>query len=204
MLLTGGREIIMIKNMNAYKLPILSLALAGLFVVPAFAISENAGGTNSSGAQSAGSSVQTAQAGQSSDQSKGVGKLEDNKKKICQKNENRITNMFTNMNKLGQGQLNLFDNIAERVRTYYAENNMSIDNYDQLVQNIEQTRTLAQNSIKTTTQTSSQFGCEKDDPKGVASQYKLQVKTQVKELQDHRAAIKDLIQAIQASSGETQ
>lgn len=189
--------IIMRTRTQTVKIIALAIALSGLLIVPAYAISENAGGTNSQSEQSNQGS-QSDQSNQS--ESAGSGKLDDNKKKICQQNEVRMQNMFTNMNQLGEGQLNLFDKIAERLRAYYTDSGLSIENYQELVDQVEQLRLEAQAAVQATVQTSSQFGCDKDDPKGTASQYKVQIKTQMEALKEYRVAIKNLLSAIQTAA----
>jgi len=195
----------MVRKTQIINIVVIGIVLSFLFAVPVFGKSDNAGGTDNSGntsqgSNSSGQSTQSGQTNSNGSQSSGSAKLDDAKKKVCQQNENRMMNMFTNMNQLGQGQLDLFNGIAERAQTYYTQNNLSVNNYDQLVKEVQRTRTAAENTIQTATQTSSQFGCDKDDPKGVAGQYKVQVKTQVQALKEYRTAIKNLISAIEAAA----
>ncbi|MDD3035794.1 MAG: hypothetical protein PHO93_02645 [Candidatus Saccharimonadaceae bacterium] len=179
------------KHTQTLKVLLLAGFMSVAITMPAFAISDNAGGTDN----------QSDNSNQSdSSQSNSSGKLDDKKKQICERNSNRIRNMFTNMNSLGEGRLNLFDNIAQKVQKFYSDNKLNVENYDQLVQEINSTKEAAQLAIQAAVSTSSQFGCDTDDPKGTVNQYKVQVKTQVQALKDYRTAVKDLISAVQLAA----
>lgn len=171
----------------------LSLALT----VPILAVSPNARGVNAQQGQT-NTAGGTGNGTGSSNSS--LGKLDDAKKKICQGSENRIQNMFNNMNRLSERQMNVFNDIAERVKAYYVNNNLKVDNYDQLVQKIETARIAVQTTLQANVRTASQFGCDKDNPKGVATQFKAQVKTQIQELKDYRTAVKNLITAVSTAA----
>lgn len=201
-----------IKYLHTFKTIFAGIALSLVLTVPtALAISDKAGGVD---AQSNGGSTQSlTEQGQSNggsnqspaeqSQSNGIGKLDENKRKICEQSSNRIKNTFTKMNQLGQGQLNLFDNIYEKVQRFADSNKINVENYEQLLSNVNEIRESAQLAIQNSANTSSQFGCDKDDPKGVAGQYKVQVESQVNTLKDYRVALKDLISAVQLAPQTT-
>lgn len=180
------------KRFQAFKIFLLGGITCLALASPALAVNNN-GGTNG---QSDSSNNQS----DNSNQSDETGKLEDSKKQICEQNENRIQSMFTNMNQLGEGQLNLFSNVSEKVQRFYTDNKLNVENYDQLLEQINATKEAAQLAIQVTVRTSSQFGCDQDDPKGTANQYKVQVKTQVQALKDYRTAVKNLISAVQTAA----
>lgn len=188
---------------------LMALAIGGLMTfaiaLPSVAISDNAGGVNSPNPTSpADISAPAQQANQGATAQAGNGRLADNKKQVCQQSEQRIQNTFRNMNQLGEGQYNLFNKIQERVKAYYNEQGLAAENFADLEAKVEQARVQAENAVMTMTQTSSQFGCDKDDPKGVASQYKVQVKTQVDSLKEYRGALKDLLAAVKATAAEAE
>lgn len=191
-------------NAQVFKALLLGGIVSLILTVPTFAINDNSGGANSqsdtSNSQSDNSNQSVNSNQSDNSQSSGTGKLDDSKKQICEQNENRIQNMFTNMNQLGEGQLNLFSNVAEKVQKFYADNKLDVENYDQLLEEIDSTKEAAQLAIQATVRTSSQFGCDQDDPKGTANQYKVQVKTQVQALKDYRTAVKNLISAVQTAA----
>ncbi|NCU37888.1 hypothetical protein EOL96_02410 [Candidatus Saccharibacteria bacterium] len=136
------------------------------------------------------------------------GRLDEAKQQACERSAQRIQNLFKNVNQRGEGQYNLFEKTQERIRTYYTENELNAENYQQLEANVEQARVAAQNSVQTMVQTSSQFGCDSDDPKGTVNQYKVQVAQKNENLKQYRAALKELLlavkQAAQVSEAEEQ
>ncbi len=175
----------------------------GIFLPAAVAVAVTPSGNGNSSAQAkagAGTSGQSAQA-----QTGASHKLSDTQKRVCEQNENRIQNVFTNTNRLGEGRLNLFDKIAERIRAYYTGNGLNAENYESLTNKVEQARVSAQEALRVSVQTASQFGCDNDDPKGTANQYKVQVKTQTEKLKEYRSAIQELLSAVkQAAQTATQ
>lgn len=177
---------------NILKAFVVGSVVSVVFCLPTFAISENAGGVTNQN-QSNGSS-----------DSAGAGRLTDAKQRICEQNENRIHNLFANMNQLANRQMNLLNQVTERVRTYYTDNNLTVENYDQLSQLVDEARVTAQTAVQASVQTSSQFGCDTDDPKGTVNQYKVQVRTQIQELKDYRIAVKNLVAAVKTAVQTTQ
>lgn len=163
------------------------------FIAPTVgAVSDNAGGTNNNSSDvSQGNQSENAQSG----------KLDSDKLQVCQGKEQKIKNMFENTNQLGQGQLNLFENIANKVQNFYETNKtqLTVENYDSLVAEMTATRTAAQTAMQTATRLASEFGCDSDDPKGTVNEYKAQIQTQMQELKNYRTTIKNLVSAIKAS-----
>ncbi|NTW62312.1 hypothetical protein HGB25_02805 [Candidatus Saccharibacteria bacterium] len=104
------------------------------------------------------------------------------------------------MNRLSERQMNVFNDITERIKAYYVSNNLKVDSYDQLVQKVETARVEIQAALQSNVRTASQFGCDKDDPKGVAIQFKAQVKTQVQRLKDYRTAVNNLLTAVKTAA----
>lgn len=180
----------MTKNKNFLNILIASFIIITAIATPVGAISDSTQ-TNNDNSQSKQISNQPEDAG--------TKRLDKAKLQICEAKEAKIKKMISNTNQLGQGQLNLFDNIAKKVKTFYEEKNLKIDNYDELVSQMEGYRQLANNAIQSTIATSSQFGCNTEDPKGTANQYKLSVQAQIKELKDYRSSIKNLVTSIQNS-----
>lgn len=69
------------------------------------------------------------------------------------------------------------------------------------VAEVNRTRTEAQNAVQASVQTSSQFGCDSDDPKGTANQYKVQVKAHIAAMKEYKNAINNLITAVKTAAG---
>jgi hypothetical protein len=183
------------------KKSIISIFVAGFIAlaalaVPVGAVSENARTYNVDENRS------TQQQADRTD-NPGTGRLEEAMLRACQAREARIKNMLSNTNQLGQGQLNLFDNVTHRVKAYYENNSLTAENYDELVSQIEQYRFAARSSLIDAVSISDQFGCDTEDPKGTANQFRSMVQTQIQALKDYRTSIKNLISAVRDAAIET-
>jgi hypothetical protein len=197
---------------NTLKAFIVGMIIPFVFAAPVFAVSDNAGGTNNQAQSGGNSNSASGSADNQNQDSNGNstnsgeqssnGKLSDTNKRICEQSSNRIQKLFSNMNQLANNQINLLSQIEQKVRTFYENNNLSIDNYDELVQEAQNSRVAAQTVLQTITQTSSQFGCDGDDPKSIANEYKVQVRTQVKEIKNYQIAVKNLTIAVKSAAEE--
>jgi len=174
--------------------------------IPAQAITNSNSSNNSS--ESASQQSQSSQSGSDnasgSSQAAQVKGLNDVQKKVCQQSENRVQNMFSNMNKLGDSQLAFMNTINERVQNFYKISGLAATGYEDAVAEVTKTQQAAQEQVQATTQTSSQYGCDKEDPKGTAQQYKTQVKSEINALKEYRTALKNLITVVKSSDGGQQ
>ena len=130
-------------------------------------------------------------------------KLEQKKLEVCQKHENTITERFKKMSSSGEKQLAVFDKIFERVKAFKTEKNLTVSNYDQLVQVVSDKQKLATAYMHELSTTTSSFGCSKDDPKGVSGQFKDKLKAQIQALKDYKTALKNLIVAVKSSQSKS-
>lgn len=198
------------RDMHKLSLSTKSFALSSFVLLltasatPAVAIGQGSDSAGSGGSQ-------TAQAGQpdfapqsnQSEQAQGAsnGRLDEARKKVCEQNQNRIQNSFQNINNRSESQLGVMKKIANRVQAFAEDKNSKPANYDKLVAEVNRTRTEAQNAVQASVQTSSQFGCDSDDPKGTASQYKVQVKAHIAAMKEYKNAINNLITAVKTAAG---
>ena len=178
----------MIKKKDFFSILFASLIMLATIATPVGAIGENAQDGRDENKPT------TQQINQPEDA--GTGRLADAKLKICQGKEQKIKNIFTNTNQLGQGQLNLFDNIIAKVERFYEDKGLQIENYDTMLGQVKAARTAAQTAMNNAAQIANEFSCDSDDPKGSATQFRTQVQEQIKQLKTLRVEIKSLISAI--------
>lgn len=128
--------------------------------------------------------------------------LEDGKLRACKNREKSINNIMSRMSDRGKKRLEVFDKIADRVKAFYDDKGLKVDNYDELVAVVDNTRADAAAATDLVTQDSVTFKCDGTDPKGASSVFQDSLKTQIKTLKAYRTAIKDLIVAVKNATGD--
>lgn len=130
-------------------------------------------------------------------------RLADAKLKACQNREKAITNIMARIANRGQKQVTLFDKIANRTEAFYVDKGRTLSTYDALVADVAAKKADAQAAVDATKATSVEFKCDGTDPKGVASTFKQQLKTQNDALKDYKTAVKNLIVGVKSVQGST-
>ncbi|MDK2899340.1 MAG: hypothetical protein PWQ10_527 [Patescibacteria group bacterium] len=126
----------------------------------------------------------------------GQNKLEGDNLKNCQSRETEINNIMARITNRGEKQLLLLDATATRLQTFYNNNNYKLNNYDELINQINTTRVEAQNTVQTMTRNNTSFNCGSDDPKSTANSFKERVRLQSNALDGYKTAIKNLLSNI--------
>lgn len=127
-------------------------------------------------------------------------KLQGQNLEKCQNREMAINNVMARIGDRGEKQIAVIESIQQKVQTFYADKNISVNNYDSLITNVEtkkQTATMSMNNVRTM---KNGFGCTGDDPKGVATQFKAYAMTQSDDITEYKNAVHDLVLAIKAAS----
>ncbi len=131
------------------------------------------------------------------------GKLGEAQLKACEKHQAAINTVMARIANRSSKRLQLFDQITERIKSYYTEKNLSTDGYDNLIAAVTKARTAAQVAVQAEHSLSSQFRCDGDNPKGAITQFKSQQATELSTLKDYRTSISDLAASIKASVADT-
>lgn len=203
--------------MEVLKRSITGMAVALLLIVgaPALVLAQNANGQSAQerrevNQQQAPERQGQAQQNQSDTQTTGQenreaaqGRLQDAKLKACESREKAIKNIMARIVDRGEKQLELFTTIADRTKAFYVDNNLTLDNYDALVVEIDAKKTAAQSIIDTIKNTSTTFSCSGENPKGVADSFKESLKAEVKALQEYRITVKNLIVGVKSAQAVT-
>ncbi|HEX8763315.1 MAG TPA: hypothetical protein VF733_06200 [Candidatus Saccharimonadales bacterium] len=124
---------------------------------------------------------------------------QDAKLRACQNREKAIKNIMARIANRGEKHIELFTTIADRAKTFYADKNLKIDNYDALVAEVDAKKAAAQVTVNEVKNSSMAFVCDGDGPKGMADAFKASLKSEIKALQEYRTAVKNLIVGIKSA-----
>ena len=130
-------------------------------------------------------------------------RLTDAKLKACQHREKAITNIMARISDRGQKQIDLFDTIATRTETFYKSKGKVLSSYDSLVADVATKKADAQAAVDSTKSKAAEFKCDGTDPKGVASAFKDNLKTQNDALKAYKTSVKNLIVGVKSVQGST-
>ncbi|SRR5258706_13425472 len=128
--------------------------------------------------------------------------------KSCQARESAITQRMASLVDLVKNMETKFDAIALRVEDFYTStvvpSGKTVANYNALVANIQTKKDAVQKNVDLAQANASKFSCITDDPKGLFTQFRLDMQAVKKSLQDYRTSIKNLIVAVHKVVGETE
>lgn len=128
-----------------------------------------------------------------------LGKGCQNREQSIQKRSNQLVRMATNM-------LEIFERIAQRVRTYYltvvVPSGQSLDEYSELLANIDLAKAAVENSLEEAATTASTFDCGSNDPKLQLQNFRQDMRGVKEALKIYRTAIKDLIVGVRSITGQ--
>lgn len=134
---------------------------------------------------------------------RGLDRLDDKRLKSCQNHEGEINTRLVSLGNLVANMLGKFDAIAQRVEDYYnnkiVPSGKNVPNYSTLVADIASKKVAVQAALTAAEADVAGFKCTSDNPKGQLGQYRTDMQTVKKALQDYRTSIKNLIVAIRSS-----
>lgn len=139
---------------------------------------------------------------------KGRDKLENRlsqiKLKVCEKREASIQKRSTRLVAKAENIQKRFDRIAEKVDTYYIDvlmlKDVEIENYDELLANVEENRVAAATKLGAAESTASNFTCEGEDPKDQVKQFRTDMKGVISALKGYKKAVVNLIVAVRTKA----
>lgn len=126
------------------------------------------------------------------------GKLDATKLRVCESKQARIRQLIEDTKYLGQGQLNLFDNIHNKIMRFAEDNKITVD--QARLENLDEVKASAQEAVRVTNQSAINFDCNDQNPKDIANQFRITVQAQIQELKTYRTAIKELASSIKLSA----
>lgn len=137
----------------------------------------------------------------------GKDRLKDKRLKTCQIHEDEIKKRHKRLEDISSKMFNVFDETAKRVEDYYKNkvvpSGKSLPNYDALVNDVVAKKAAVRTALTNTQNDIAGFTCTADNPKAQITQYRLDMQTVKKALQDYRTSIKNLIVAVRTLVGGT-
>jgi len=139
---------------------------------------------------------------------KGRDKLEDRlsqiKLKVCEKRESSIQKRSTRLVAKSENIQKRFDRIIEKVDTYYIDvlmlKDVEIENYDELLGNVEENRAAAATKLGAAESTASNFTCEGENPKEQIGQFRTDMKGVISALKGYKKSVVNLIVAVRTKA----
>lgn len=118
----------------------------------------------------------------------------------CQAREEAVKNRMTSLTNLVSNIEKVFDSIAARVEAFYSDkvvpSGKTVSNYDTLVADISTKKGIVATDLTTAQSLVNSFNCSSDDPKGLLTQFRIDMQKVKSDLKDYRTSIKNLIVAV--------
>ena len=128
-------------------------------------------------------------------------KLTDKRLDACKKREARINTIVDKTASQAEKHLGVFEKIEERVKTFYVDKQLSVENYDTLTAAVDEKHTAAVAAIDELK--ANDFSCDTTDASNPAGLMKELAQSKNDALKEYRTALKDLIVAIKGASTST-
>lgn len=129
------------------------------------------------------------------------GRLDENRKRVCELRSDKIKGIMSRAANQGQRHMQVFTKIYERVVTFYNNKNLEVENYDQLVADVNSKKSAADQAIEFL-KANTDFDCNSDDPIGRVEEFRAKLKAMHQALKGYRTSIKNLIVAVKTSINE--
>lgn len=130
-------------------------------------------------------------------------RLKDAKLKACHNREKRIGNLMNNLTYRTSQQVLVFTRIAERTQEFYMEKGKTLSNYDALVADVYAKKAAAEALAAKTESAKAEFSCTANDPKGVSTAFKENLKSQTEAMKAFKTAVKNLIVGVKSVQSTT-
>jgi hypothetical protein len=132
--------------------------------------------------------------------------LEGKRLEACKAREEAIKNRKKSLLRLATEALKRMDGWVEKLKKFYegkmVPNGKTVSNYNDLLAEIERTRTEAVASLDKASGLADEFSCNADNPKEVYKEFRLAMQETKTKLFEYRKAIKNLLVAIRKVAGE--
>ncbi len=131
----------------------------------------------------------------------GADRLEAARLRVCQNREAAINRIMTRMANRMERIQNVFSAITERVEAFYARRGLTVGNYDALVADVAAKKSAAEAQVAAL-QNNTPFSCADDNPRGLATAFKDQLRATRDALKDYKTAVKNLIVGVKSAQGQ--
>lgn len=127
-------------------------------------------------------------------------KLDDTKRSTCQKREKKIKKIMQSMQLRSERQLDVFNKIAERTKSFYEAKQRSVASYNDLVAAVDEKKSAAEIALQAGSSIIADFSCSEDDPLVLKDLFKTQLQEQIAALKAYKTTVNDLIVAVKSAS----
>jgi hypothetical protein len=169
----------------------ISLFILLAFVFSSFAVAQNRSRSRVLPAQKATPSAKIKNKDKNREEHQN--RLSEVKLKVCEKRESQIQKRSTKLVARAENIQNRFDRIAQKVDDFYIDKlvpaELEIDNYDLLLNNLENKRRDVAAAVGVAEDTAENFTCEGEDPKDHVKLFKADMKNVISALKDYKKAI---------------
>ncbi len=118
----------------------------------------------------------------------------------CEARQDAVKNRMSSLVKFATNMEDKFDSIATRVEDFYTNKVLPtgkvVSNYDTLVKDISTKKDVVNTDIVSAQAKVDAFSCTGDDPKGLLTQFRLDMQKVKGDLKNYRTSIKNLIVAV--------
>jgi hypothetical protein len=97
----------------------------------------------------------------------------------------------------------VFNKIAERVQVFSTDNNLNVENYDQLLADVNAKKAALVSSHEQATTLATSFDCENGNKENVAA-YKLALHAEINAFKEYKTSLKALIKAVKTAAHSTE
>jgi len=151
--------------------------------------------------------VHVRKGGRALEAKKHMAKLTERKLAMCQKRERVVKQIMNRIVTRGERHLEVFNKISERVQAFYTDKGKTLDNYNELVSDVGAKKTNAEAALDAIKADAEAFKCDDNNPKGVGSAFKTDLKAAHQALKEYRTSIKDLlvgVKSVQSTDAKTE
>ncbi len=130
--------------------------------------------------------------------------LSELKLRSCEARQDSIKTRMDSLVRLATNIEEKFDSIAKRVEDFYVNtvvpSGKTVSNYDTLVADISTKKDVVTKDLDDAKVKVSAFSCTADDPKGLLTQFRIDMQKVKTDLKNYRTSIKNLIVAVHSVS----
>ena len=127
-------------------------------------------------------------------------KLTTTQTQTCQNHFSEISTILGRVNTRTSNQINLLSSTANNVESFYAKQNRTISNYQQLTAAVSSEEATAQKGYSAM-KADSNFSCSSSNPKGTIITYQGDLKAEINNLQNLKTSVTNLINAVAKVNG---
>lgn len=130
------------------------------------------------------------------------GGLIEGRLRACEARQDAVKNRMNSLTKLAKNIEDKFDSIATRVEDFYTKSGKTVSNYNALVTDISAKKDVVTADLTDAQSKVDAFSCSADDPKGLLTQFRLEMQKVKTDLKNYRTSIKNLIVAVRPLAPE--